>query len=91
MQVKPIGFKNVSVGDRLTFATRDNGYGGSGDMIDRTGTVTTITAKTVTVRLDNPNSVRVFEGGRSRTYGLTARLRAADWYGRSVRRISEES
>lgn len=88
-QAEPIGFGDVNIGDRLVFATRDNGFGGTGDLIDRTGVVTSATEKTVTVELDNPTPIRAFEGGKARTYGLTARLRAAHWYGRSVRRLAK--
>lgn len=88
-QAEPVGFGDVGLGDRLVFATRDNGFGGTGDLIDRTGVVTSTTEKTVTVELDNPAPIRAFEGGKARTYGLTARLRAADWYGRSVRRLEK--
>ena len=86
---EPIGFYDVSIGNRLVFATRDTGFGGTGDLIDRTGVVTSATEKTVTVKLDNPTPIRAFKQGKTRAYGLTARLRAADWYSRSVRRIEK--
>lgn len=88
-QPEAVGFGDVSIGDRLVFATRDNGFGGGGNLIDRTGVVTSATEKTVTVKVDNPTPVRAFERGKTRTHGLTARLRAGDWYGRSVRRLEK--
>jgi hypothetical protein len=85
----PVDFADIAEGDTLLFTTRDNGFGGSGDFIERTGTVTKVTAKTVTVKVvgSNPFAENVFSGGKSRELGRTAVLRLADWYGRSVRRL----
>jgi hypothetical protein len=81
---KLIAFVDVRLGDTVTFATRDNGFGGSGDFIHRTGTVQTITDKSVIV-----GGVRAL---RSPTWPAessgTARLRRADWYDRSVRLVA---
>lgn len=66
-------FDDVHEGDTLTFLTRDTGFNGRG-IYPRTGVVTKVTAKTVTVDCGP-------EGG-----GGTARIRRADWYERDVRR-----
>lgn len=81
----PIDFDALNPGDRVAFATRDNGFGGSGDWIDRTGTVTGKTDKTVTVQVHDPVRQEVFERGKARTYGLTARLTRRTWTDRRVR------
>lgn len=81
---EPIAFADVQVGDVVTFATRDNGFGGSGDLLDRTGTVTTKTEKTVIV--SGVEILRYAEYGHTNT--RTARLRKADWYDRCVRLAS---
>lgn len=76
-----IGFDDVQVGDLVTFSTRDNGFGGTGALLDRTGPVIAKTAKTATVGEVAP--LRYPTWPAEPTY--TARLRAADWYDRSVR------
>lgn len=68
-------FDDLAVGDRVRFQTIDNGFGGSGDFILRTGTVTAVTARTLAVKCD-PHR---FGGDR-------ARLTRAGWYGRSPQR-----
>ncbi|MEU0493526.1 hypothetical protein ABZ249_30230 [Nocardiopsis sp. NPDC006139] len=93
---EPVDFNDVNIGDELEFSNRDNGFGGTGGRIDRTGIVTAKTAKTVTVETtgNNPLAVPTFTlnsrgRGKEVTYGRTARLRAADWYDRSVRRVEK--
>lgn len=93
---EPVDFAEVAVGDELTFTTRDNGFGGTGGSITRAGVVTACTAKSITVRItgNNPFIDPVFAldsrgRGRHKTLGLTARLRAADWYDRNVRRTKQ--
>lgn len=83
---KPVDFGNVHVGDRVQFVTANNGFGSSGDDLWRTGTVTKVTDKTVTVEITgaNPLAQDVFAGGKSRKLGRTARLRQADWRYRCV-------
>ena len=76
-----LDFAEVQVGDRVTFSTRDNGFGGTGGLIDRTGTVTTKTEKTVVV--SGVDILRYAEYGHRNTN--TARLRRADWRDRQVR------
>ncbi|WP_431889413.1 hypothetical protein [Nocardiopsis alba] len=73
-----VGFADVRVGDTLTFSTRDNGFGGSGGRLVRTGVVTGTTARTVTVKVTGYNPL-----------APTARLRAADWSDRNVLRLME--
>jgi hypothetical protein len=93
---EPVNFDDVQVGDELTFCNRDNGFGGSGERIIRAGVVTGKTAKTVTVEItgNNPLAVPTFtlnSSGRGKdvTYGRTARLRAATWNDRQVRRTKK--
>lgn len=76
-----IHFDDVEVGDLVTFSTRDNGFDGTGGVIDRTGPVVAKTAKTVTVGDVAP--LRYPTWPAEPTY--TARLRRADWYDRGVR------
>lgn len=79
-----VHFDEVKINDRITFLTRDNGYGGSGDHIERTGTVTRKTDKVVDLYVGG--GTHVFERGKDRLLGATARLRKTDWYDRSPRR-----
>lgn len=69
-----VSFDQVGVGDILSFATADNGYGGSGYVYWRTGAVTKVTAKTVRVECG------------SNSFGPVAVLRRADWTARAVTR-----
>lgn len=72
--IEPVDFSNVREGDAVTFNRRDNGFGGSGDIVRRTGTVTKVTDKTVTVEcLD--------------LWGKTGVLRRANWNERCVYRV----
>lgn len=73
-----VGFADVNIGDTLTFSTRDNGFGGSGGRVERTGAVTGTTDRTITVKVIGYNPL-----------APTARLRAADWSDRNVRRLME--
>jgi hypothetical protein len=50
---EPADFRDFKPGDRIHFVTKDNGYGGSGDHVWRTGTVTRVTEKTITVDCDS--------------------------------------
>jgi len=70
--------RNVHVGDRLQFMTRETGFNGRG-LVVRTGTVVKVTAKTVRVDCNVD-----WEG--------TAVLRkdAVEWHSRDVRRIVPE-
>lgn len=73
--------KNVHVGDRLQFMTRDTGFNGAG-LYSRTGVVVKVTAKTVRVNCGNPSSWKPD----------TAILRkdAVEWHSRDVRRVVTE-
>lgn len=73
--------RNVHVGDRLQFMTRDTGFNGRG-LYSRTGVVVKVTAKTVRVVCGNPASYKPD----------TAVLRKdiAEWHSRDVRRIVTE-
>lgn len=89
---EPVDFSNVHVGDRLKFVNANNGFGSSGDDLWRTGTVTKVTDKTVTVEITghNPLAEDVFRGGKSRKLGRTARLRRADWHYRCVNKAATD-
>src|SRR5690625_3906652 len=80
-RVGPVDFDEVSVGDRLTFLTRDTGFGRSGSTVVREGEVVSVTAKSVTVRVTGPNPFleTVWERDRTRERGTTARLTRATW------------
>ena len=73
--------RNVHVGDRLQFMTRETGFNGRGLYV-RTGVVTKVTAKTVRVVCGNPALYKPD----------TAVLRkdAVEWHSRDVRRIVPE-
>lgn len=72
-----VSFSAMEEGDRVRFATADNGYGGMGEFW-RTGTVARVTARTVVVECDE------------NLLGDTAVLRQAEWGSRSVRRAPAE-
>lgn len=72
---EPANFDDFSVGDRARLANTDNGYGGSGETVWRTGTVTKTTPKTITVACND-------------WVGKTAVLRRSDWHGRAVSRAA---
>jgi hypothetical protein len=63
---EPASFAEFKPGDRIQFWTNDNGYGGVGE-IWRTGTVSKVTARTITVDCD---------GNR---LGPRAVIRLAEW------------
>lgn len=88
---EPVAFQDVHEGDTLSFSRRDNGFGGSGGILRRTGIVIKVTDKTVTVEITghNPLAEDVFVGGKSRKLGRTARLRRANWHERDVHRIAK--
>ncbi|MFF8716213.1 hypothetical protein ACF07T_32980 [Streptomyces sp. NPDC015184] len=69
----PVSFAELAVGNRIRFVTADNGFGGMGE-VWRTGTITRITAKTITVDCDE------------NLLGDTAVLRDAEWSARAVHR-----
>ena len=48
-----VTFDQVNVGDVLTFLHRDNGFAGSGAVIDLVGTVTSKTDVSVRLRVDS--------------------------------------
>lgn len=73
---EPVAFQDVHEGDTVTFSRHDNGFGGSGDITRRTGTVIKVTGKTVTVECDD-------------LWGKTGVLRRADWHYRNVNRTAE--
>lgn len=89
---EPVTFQDVHEGDRVRFVTANNGFGSDGGDLWRTGTVTKVTAKTVTVAITghNPLAEDVFVGGKSRKLGRTARLRQADWHHRCVSKAATE-
>ncbi|MCY0957700.1 hypothetical protein [Streptomyces sp. H27-H5] len=70
---RPADFKDFAKGDGIRFLTRDTGRTGAG-LFWRTGTVTQVTDKTVTVTCDGNQ------------LGATARIRRADWVGRAPER-----
>ncbi|MFI9012607.1 hypothetical protein ACIGZI_01075 [Streptomyces griseus] len=76
MEIEPVDFSSVHEGDTVTFSRRDNGFGGSGDIATRTGTVTKVTDKTVTVECGDH-------------WGKTGILRRADWHYRNVHRTAK--
>ncbi|MEV8636828.1 hypothetical protein AB0395_34820 [Streptosporangium sp. NPDC051023] len=78
-----IQFDQVLKGDRLTFLTRDNGFDGSGDDIERTGIVTLKTDKAIDLHVGG--GIHVFRNGKDRIEGAGARLLRSEWYGRCVR------
>jgi hypothetical protein len=88
---EPVAFQDVHEGDSLSFSRRDNGFGGSGDILRLTGTVLKVTDKTVTVEITghNPLAEDVFVGGKSRKLGRTASLRRANWHERDVHRTAK--
>lgn len=67
-----VEFAAIRVGDVVSFLTTDNGFCGSGRLINRTGVVIKKTAKTVVVWV---------------TRDTRARILSSSWYQRSVRRI----
>lgn len=69
-----VDFKDVQVGDRLRFWTRDTGFNGRGHWL-REGVVTRKTAKTVVVECDAACG--------------TAVIRIADWQAREPRKPAE--
>lgn len=75
---EPVDFSNVHEGDRVSFLTNENGYGGRG-WYERTGTVVKVTEKTVRVECDDAST---------RVKRDIAVLRRADWYPRSVRKFT---
>lgn len=87
-----VDFSKVHEGDTVRFVTANNGFGSSGEDLWRTGTVTKVTEKTVTVEITGPNPLAedVFVGGKSRKLGRTARLRRADWHYRCVSKLVTE-
>ena len=72
---QPVDFSDVIEGDRLSFVTNDNGYGGRG-VYERTGHIQRITANTVTVACVD---------------GTTATLRRSDWRSRSPKKDHGEA
>lgn len=89
---EPVTFQDVHEGDRVRFATANNGFGSDGGDLWRTGTVTKVTDKTVTVEITghNPLAEDVFRDGKSRKLGRTARLRQADWHHRCVSKAATD-
>jgi hypothetical protein len=88
-----VHFDEVEVNDKITFRTRDNGFGGSGDFIERTGTVIRKTDKVVDLYVGGGIAVFALDSrgrGRESVQGATARLRKAEWYDRSPRRAAKE-
>lgn len=84
-------FRDVTVGDTITFQTIDNGFGGSGLFRDRTGTVTAKTDKTVTVYVGGGDLVYRAKGNRGEAVrlGATARIRRVDWHRRNPRLVEK--
>lgn len=83
--ITPVAFEDVAVGDTLTFQTRDNGFSGSGGFVQRTGKVTQVTERSVTVACGH--SLNYVPGSSTGN----ARLRRADWYDRHVQRVDLRS
>lgn len=73
---EPVSFKDVRKGDTVSFSRRDNGFDGSGGILRRTGTVTKVTDKTVTVECND-------------RWGKTGVLRRADWHERDMHRSTK--
>ena len=78
---EPVDFSNVHEGDRVQFVTANNGFGGSGDDVWRTGTVAKVTEKTVRVVCDDVST---------RVKRDVAVLRRADWHYRCVSKAVTE-
>lgn len=87
MNAKHVDFDQVQEGDTLTFLTADNGFGGSGNFVSRTGVVFRKTGKVIDLNVGG--GTPVFRNGKSRIEGATARLCRADWSRRSVRYADE--
>ena len=73
--------RNVHVGDRLQFMTRETGFNGRGLYV-RTGTVVKVTAKTVRVVCGNPAAYKPDTA--------TLRKDVVEWHERNVRRVVTE-
>ncbi|MFF7022996.1 hypothetical protein ACFY97_18585 [Streptomyces klenkii] len=76
MEFEAADFDDFAAGDRIRFVTANNGWGGSGDDVWRTGTVTRISASTMTIACDE-NFI-----------GKTARIRRATWTYRAPQRAA---
>lgn len=90
MTIPYYSFESARIGDRITFQTADNGFGGTGDFVDRTGTVTGKTDKSITVDVGGGQveyKLNSHGHGYAATIGATARIRAAAWTRRNVRLI----
>jgi hypothetical protein len=73
---EPACFTDFKVGDRIRFVSANNGFGQTGEDVIRTGTVTRITEKTITVDCD------------WNTYGARAMIRRVDWDARCPTRAA---
>lgn len=73
---KAAAFDDFAAGDRIRFVTADNGYDGSREGVWRTGTVTRISASTMTIACDQ------------HIMGKTARIRRATWAYRAPQRAA---
>ncbi|GGP55775.1 hypothetical protein [Streptomyces abikoensis] len=76
MEFEAADFDDFAAGDRIRFVTANNGYDGTGEGVWRTGTVTRISASTMTIACD-PNII-----------GKTARIRRATWTYRAPQRAA---
>jgi hypothetical protein len=86
-------FAQAAIGDEIRFLTRDNGFGGTGESIERTGTITAKTDVSITVYVGGGEWVfrAVGNHGKTSLRGATARIRRADWSGRDPRLIRRKS
>lgn len=80
---EPVDFKDLNVGDTVTFLTADNGFTGSGQFVNREGIVISKTDKSITVRVVGSNPL--MDGWKNRS----ANLRQADWSRRCVRLVAK--
>lgn len=76
MRFEAASFDDFAAGDRIRFVTANNGYDGTGEGVWRTGTVTRISASTMTIACDR------------NLIGKTARIRRATWTYRAPQRAA---
>jgi hypothetical protein len=71
--LRAVDFRSVRKADTVSFSRLDNGFGGSGDVLRRTGTVIKVTGKTVVVECRD-------------LWGDTGVLRRSNWHERCVKK-----
>lgn len=58
MKTTGILYTDVKIGDRLSFETRDTGFGGAG-LVYRVGKVTKVTEKSIALACDHNTTARI--------------------------------